>query len=139
MKEITEICLSYVDTDLHDTVELMGCWGWEFVSNHNDRVTFCREKDAPWYEEVRSLERQYNELQECIDAHDSPAQITGADIFLGVILCIFWIVPGVVYLLLRVNGNKRRWKKKWGSFILESKEKQASLLAYAKELQGKAV
>ncbi len=138
MKEITEVNCD--GEKLHDKVELMQTWGWEFVSNQShydtNTVTFSREKDVPWYDEVVALEAEYNAIERTNKANSAPVYKRHVwEYPIMVVLFILYLVPGFLYIFLRDMFTRKKWEKEWLPILEENKKKQKELRAKAEEIR----
>lgn len=139
MKE-TKTVQVYPDDDIvNATIGEYESFGWEVVGNQRcqeyegqtygidgsstkhystfNKITFTREKDAPWYAEVSQIEREYNVLKDTAKTYKnakpvlrkpSPDGIVG--VALGVMCYCLWIIPGVIYTIARAS-KKAKYKK----------------------------
>ncbi len=118
MKEFRE--LQCHPDNVNATIEEATSWGWELVSNQRcqeegvrfgnevirtfNKLTFSREKSAPWYSEVCRLEQEYLELSK-YNEHCCDVRYSKIILILGF---VWYIVPGLIYwIIIRRKKNKK--------------------------------
>lgn len=162
MKETKTIQVYPSDTIINSTIEEYECFGWEVIGNQRcqefdgtthgidgsttqhystfNKITFTREKDSHWYEDVSLLEREYNETKNTIKSYESikpvlrkvsPEGTVG--VFVGCLLYCFYIIPGIIFSIIRA-GKKSKYKKEYEK---ELAEYNAVCPAKIKELNDK--
>ncbi|MBD5632207.1 MAG: hypothetical protein HDP34_03140 [Clostridia bacterium] len=179
MKE-TKTVQVYPDDDIvNDTIGEYESFGWEVVGNQRcqeyegqthdiitgsstkhystfNKITFTREKDAQWYDEVSQIEREYTVLKDtvknyknCKPVLKTPQPDGVVVVALGFMCYCFWIIPGVIYTIVRASKKskyKKEYEKELADYkavypakIKELNEKTAELRARAEKLvSGKA-
>ena len=133
--------------DVNTMIAVYESFGWELISNNvsttvqaaynvsvsatND-LTFKRDKEAPWYGEVSQLQWKYDELQNKIDAiEESEPEEKKPSLLLTFFLCLFYIVPGIIYYVaygVSQSGKVKKWHKNNDSVIADLKSQQVTIL-----------
>ena len=139
--------------EVNTKIAVYESFGWELISNNvsatvqtsydvavraANELTFSREKNAPWYRDVSKLQRQYDDLQEKIEAaEENEPEEKKPSILLTIILGCFWIIPGVLYYVGygTVQKNKvKKWHEENDSQIADMKGKQVEILNQCKTI-----
>ena len=175
MKETKTIQVYPDDNIVNATIGEYESFGWEVVGNQRcqeyngqthgvdgsttnhystfNKITFTREKSSPWYEEVSQIEREYNVLNDTIQTYKNAKPVLSktseGSILLGVFLYCLWIIPGVIYTIVRISKkskNRKEYEKELAEYnavypakIKDLNEKTAELRIRAEKLiSGKA-
>lgn len=175
MKETKTIQVYPDDNIVNATIGEYESFGWEVVGNQRcqeyngqtrgvdgsttnhystfNKITFTREKSSPWYEEVSQIEREYNVLSDTIQTYKNAKPVLSktseGSILLGVFLYCLWIIPGVIYTIVRISKkskSKKEYEKQLAEYfavypakIKELEEKTSELRIRAEKLvSGKA-
>ena len=158
MKETTTVQVYPDDAIVNRTIEEYGSFGWEVINNQRcqefdgtdssgtrhystfNKLTFTREKSEAWYEKVVEIEREYNTAKNTLKSYKNrepeltPLKLHGfVEVGLGIILFYFFIIPGVIYTIVRI-AKKAKYKKQYEKELAEYK---AVYPAKIRELEGK--
>lgn len=160
MKEIKSFSVQPGEEE--NTIKLWQTFGWELVgapqeiynkdsnferrgddlysvttTTHYIKLTFERDPARPNYEELKSLEVEY-EAQKDPYYPDGEAKIIGLGwgilIVIGLILCI---VPGILILIFRLATYPKR-KQKWEQIYGEYRKEMDAVKAKREEIMSKA-
>ncbi|MDE6505301.1 MAG: hypothetical protein K2L42_05450 [Clostridia bacterium] len=141
MKETKTVQVYPDDNIVNATISEYESFGWEVVGNQRcqeyegqthgidgsttkhystfNKITFTREKASPWYNEVAQIEKEYYVLNDTAKTYKSlkpvlkkpsPDGIVG--FALGLMLYCFWLVPGIIYSVVRAS-KKSKYKKEY--------------------------
>lgn len=107
------------DEIINKEIKNYEAWGWELINNQRfqefvrqdvdgtrhyetfNKLTFSRDKDAPWYKEIRSLESEYNCLHEPTKpVEPEKYEINKGSIFPAILMLLVFFPIGI-YLLIR--------------------------------------
>lgn len=134
------------DDVVNNTITSFENFGWEVIGNqrcqeftHQDadgtkhyetfnKLTFTRDKDAKWYDEVSELEDEYLDNLYHINHTDlrSPTYPSSSTHWgLAIILLIFYILPGVIYIVVTKKNDKKNRKEYEKEFAKYNSEKGA--------------
>lgn len=98
-KETTTIQCYPSDKEINEKIKLFETFGWEVINNQRcqeftgqdsdgtrhfetfNKITFSREKGAPWYDEVRGLEAEYVKLSNWRNSNIEYQRREAAEIF----------------------------------------------------------
>ena len=174
MKETKTVQVYPSDDIVNATIEEYGSFGWEVINNQRcqeydgqtrgvdgsvtnhystfNKITFTREKGAPWYEEVAQLEKEYNTTGDTIKTYRNRKPVlsqSGGSVFVGAFLYMLWIIPGIIYTVVcccKKSKYKKQYEKESAEYyavypakISELEAKQAELRARAEKcVMGKA-
>ena len=163
MKETKTIQVYPSDSIINATIEEYGSFGWEVIGNQRcqeyegttydivggsstkhystfNKITFTREKLSPWYEEVSLLEKEYNSTKDTVKSYQSyrpvlrkPKPEGGMGIALGFMLYCFYLVPGIIYTIVRAC-KKSKYKKQYNKALADY---EAVYPAKISQLNGK--
>lgn len=141
MKETKTIQVYPSDAIINATIEEYGSFGWEVIGNQRcqefegtthdyfdgsttkhystfNKITFTREKYSPWYEEVSLLEKEYNATKDTVKSYEKckpvlrELKLQGISAFaVGFMLYCFYIVPGIIYTIVRCSKKSKHKKK----------------------------
>lgn len=119
------------DAEVNKCISEMEVFGWELISNQRcqefegqstsgdtvtnhystfNKLTFQRDKEARWYNEIRELESEYNTTRtelSSIYAQEPKNGYVKASIFIGIVLSIFYIIPGIIYAVYKSVQKKK--------------------------------
>lgn len=145
-KETKTIQLYPDDNIINEAMAIYGDFGWEVISNQImqkfdgsdsdgsknystfNKLTFSREKSAPWYSQVVELERQYYAEQDKIETiiAQQPAKPT--------LNPAWWILPFTIFCFISFSkANKKykadfeEWSTKKAEIVETSTKKQQEL------------
>lgn len=147
MKETKTVQVYPSDSIVNATIEEYGSFGWEVIGNQRcqeyegqthgidgsttrhystfNKITFTREKDSAWYEEVSQIEKEYFVLKDTSETYKavkpvlrtpSPEGIVA--VALGLWLYMMMIVPGVIFSITR-GCLKAKYKKQYEKELAE--------------------
>lgn len=141
--------------EVNGVIALYEKFGWELVSNNicsgytagngtnsvsiaaGNEITFSREKDSPWYDEVRVLEIEYEQCQrEIHNLWDEEPEKEGKEFHLWLFAFGLWffgisLIYLAVYLVQMVNRKNRykNWHQVNDPKIKELEERSNELIA----------
>lgn len=162
MARETYVC-KCLNEDVNEMVFLYESFGWELISNNvaasissasatmltheaalND-LTFSRDKGASWYEEVSSLEDEYNDLEDTIEQINNTnpnkeMKFNGILFIFLLLVCGIGLIYLAIYLILFVKNSidTNKWHRENDSKIDELENKQLQIVDRCREIvQGK--
>ena len=147
MKETKTVQVYPSDAIVNETIAEYECFGWEVIGNQRcqefdgtthgidgsttqnystfNKLTFTREKESRWYEDVTTLENVYYNTKSTIKSYQSCAPVlrkpkpTGAiAVLLGIYLYMFFLIPGIIYSIVRA-AKKSKYKKEYAKELAE--------------------
>ena len=162
MKETKTVQVYPSDAIVNSTIEEYESFGWEVIGNQRcqefdgtthgidgsttrhystfNKITFSREKDSAWYDEVSLLEKEYYVTKDTIDSYQAckpvlrRARPEGTyGVLVGCFLYCFYIIPGIIFSIARACKNSK-YKKEYQK---ELAEYNAVYPAKIKELNNK--
>lgn len=147
MKETKTIQVYPSDAIVNSTIEEYENFGWEVIGNQRcqeydgqtygidgssvknystfNKLTFSREKASEWYDEVTKIEKEYYVLKDtcatyknCKPVLREPRLKGSLAVLLGIFLYCMWIIPGVIYSIVRIS-KKSKYKKQYKKELAE--------------------
>lgn len=104
---------------------------------HYIKITFERDPARTNYEELKSLEAEYEALKDPYLYQDCPKVLGFVWIILIVIGCFLYLIPGIILLIIRLATYPKR-KRKWEAIYDEYSKEKDSVDAKRKEILSKA-
>ncbi|MDE5563241.1 MAG: hypothetical protein K2J01_06860 [Clostridiales bacterium] len=148
MKETKTVQVYPSDDIVNATIEEYESFGWEVVSNQRcqefegtthdifdgsttrhystfNKITFSREKESHWYDQVATLEKEYNITKDTIKSYknykpvlQTPKPEGTMGMAVGCLCFAFWIIPGIIYVIAR-SSKKRKYQKEYNKALAE--------------------
>ena len=150
MKETKTIQVYPDDVIVNETISEYESFGWEVVGNQRcqeydgqthgtdgsltnhystfNKITFSREKSAPWYEEVVKLEKEHNTLEDTCSKYRKakptcypPKRAEGTDYFFCVLCYLALVLPGIIFTIVIcvANAKYRKYMKRYDERVAE--------------------
>lgn len=136
MKESKTVQVYPSDDVVNATIEEYGSFGWEVVNNQRcqeydkqtrdsdgsltnhystfNKITFTREKNSPWYDEVTQIEANYNALDDKVKKYRAakpscfpPKHSSAGDIVVCIFLYLLYILPGLIFTIVICVKNSK--------------------------------
>ena len=133
--------------DVNTTIAVYESFGWELISNNvsatyqtsydtsvsaQNELTFSREKNVSWYNEINKLQMQYEDLQGRINVIEAgEPKEKKPNIVLTVFLALFYIVPAVIYYAgyeVSQKNKVKKWHAKNDADLANLKSQQVTIL-----------
>ncbi|MDE7082462.1 MAG: hypothetical protein K2O89_02000 [Clostridia bacterium] len=172
MKETKTVQVYPSDSVVNATIREYGSFGWEVINNQRcqefdgqtrgidgsvvnnystfNKITFTREKNSAWYEEVSQMEKEYYALKDTSKTYAAqqsvlrkPSPQGAMGVLLGVLLYFMYIFPGIIYTVVRCSAKskyKKQYEKELADFetvyhakIRELNDRQEEIIAQAEK------
>ena len=146
MKETKTVQVYPSDAIVNETIGEHESFGWEVVSNQRcqeyegttynaagstkhystfNKLTFSREKDAAWHDEVSQIEKEFYIMKDSVQAFRAgkpvlrePALTGTGAVAVGLWLYMMLILPGVIFTIVHC-AKKAKYKKKYQKELAE--------------------
>lgn len=162
MKETKTIQVYPSDSIVNATIGEYESFGWEVVGNQRcqefegttygfdgsstkhystfNKITFTREKDSAWYEEIKGLEKEFHELGDTVKSYKNrkpvlrELKLDGIAAFsIGFWLYLMLLLPGIIFSVVRAC-KKTKYKKQYQNALARYEQEYPAKI---KELEGK--
>lgn len=96
-------------------------FGWELLSINGTDVSMSRETQNKIYIDLVKYEHNYEELREQLDNLIKPVVPVKFSLGLAFMLLIFFVLPGVLYIVFKILQNNR-FKEEYDVYVTEGKK-----------------